>query len=532
MMMKAAPNLIRSVRSRRLHGITSGARRGSAGIALFVLLAVLVGAQESETNAGLSRAIAADLVVESTRLRQAGDFESARDLARRALTIDPQFGPAIVRFASFLVGDQRATRFQIDLLEAALAEPLPPELRAEATTMLSDTYLRTGASERARELLEAEILRGSEDNLVLLWRDLPRSSVYPPGTAETTAGSGSGPGEMELMFLRSLLDGASRWRVSMFLRELRHRYPRNLSVAAIDWLRYDRLSLEALEWIDGLQIRDPTPLTEEEREDYIRTICRFVEIAPSPQLQHELAYLYYSLGGEDSVPYALVNNDGPIDETDPVWCRAEARFVAALAAGDKIVIEQAALVGREIGIAEDTQLLRLDADRNGFAEERYRFSGDGLVTWMSDRNEDGLVELALTVDQSGLNLWYRSESTVDVYRYRRYPRLTEIQRVAIAGPPQVFDGMEPQERVESIRRWQPPEPIDLSLPLSVRHLDGQTTELEEGMRSRGISTQWINPTDRLISMGPPARSYDRQLSAAVPVQDELTTQLRELGLIR
>lgn len=497
-------------------------RRVGVAALILVLSASFATAQNTDREGELNRALAADLVAEAGRLQRSGDVDTARAIARRALTIDPRYAPARLRAASFLSEDQAATRRHVTLLESALTGTLSPEERREAVILLARAYLRTGEPDRARTLLEGEILRDGGENLVLSWR----------GSASTDAArGGSDPGradlsgadaldEAEILFLQSVTDGAGRWRSAEFLRDTRRRFPTDLRVAAVDWNRHNSLSLEALEWLDAV------PHSAERA--FVDILRRFALLSPNEDLRRTLAYRYYALGGTDPLPYVMV---AAPDRADPVWAQSFERYQAALGNGDKYLLERSVAGGSALPVSIPRVLWR-DEDRNGFSEEEYRYSGNRLVSWIRDSDEDGTSEVALTTEESGITLWYRRDRLVEAYSYRRYPRVDEIRRIRISEDSPGVDGAVVPESAEEVLRWIPPEPFDLALPLEVLRLDGTRIGLEEGIRRWGAPAEWIHETDRIVSTSDPMRSLDRQFRNASVLRDGTESRMRELGLLR
>lgn len=502
-----------------------GARRAVTVLIVSIVASVSnASAQDADREAALNRALSRDLVQESTRLQRSGDEETARSIARRALEIDPGYAPARLRVASFLRDDQAATMRHVTLLESALEGDLSASERREAAVMLAHAYLRIGAADRARALLEREILR--DENLVLAWRDTEAMEFFP----ERLGNASSRPplNDAEVLFLQAIIDGGgSRRRTAAFLRETRGRFPRDPRVAAVDWERHDSLSLEALEWLDAIP--------QSTDDAYIGTLRRFVVIAPAGVLRERLAYRYYALGGDDPLPYAIgapaeAERIGP-DSTDPVWMRAESLYREALRRGDKYLLERSGSAGGESAVPTP-ELLWRDADRDGFHEELYLFADGRLSVWRTDTDEDGLSEVALTTEGTALTLWYRWDRTVEAYTYARYPRLTEARRFVIRPPSMGIDGAAVPESVETALRWTPPEPFDLDLPVEVIRREETAIGLEEGIRRWGSLPDWLRATDRVVATGRPPRSLDRQFRDTPVARDESETILRELGLLR
>lgn len=502
--MRVFHHLSRRAETNNLYHLSVGIRRTLLVVAVLILPLVWLTAQETDRDAALNRALASDLVDEATRLQRVGDVETAREIARRALAVDPEYGAARLRVASFLAMDQDATIRHVSLLENALDGDLSREDRSEAVNLLARAYLRTGRTEQARSILEEEILRGSSDNLVIAWR-----RPDPIGTTTRALT------DAEILFLRAVIGSAPRWRASAFLRETRRRFPEDPRVAMVDWLRHERLSLEALEWVDAAP-------PEQTNGAYVDIVRHFASIAPSGALAEMLTYRYYALGGDDPLPYA--NTADPArDMADPVWHRAEELLQAALEEGDKYLLERSTALDPGLE-ALTPETLRRDEDRDGFFEEEYRFANGSFTGWILDGNEDGISERAVTAEGSMITVWYRRDRRVDAYTYLRYPRVGEILRITLSE--------DSEEAVEQILRWIPPEPFDLELPLIIQRGDGTTADLEASIREWGPLPTWFEARDRVIQTGYPTRSLDRQFRNAMVVGDETADRMRHLGLLR
>lgn len=522
----------------RILGATNKGAR-DARVSVLGALAVLalafvgvarVGAQSGGYDAELNRALAGDLVVEARRAAVGGDTEAARDIAERALAIDPEFGPALYLLATFLADDQRSTLYHIELLEAALQRELSDADRSAAVQLLARSYLRIGRAERARRILEDDILRGPPDNLVVQWRDLSNREWYPEREGRRYVRQ---PSEEEILFARTVAVGTPTRRGASFLRTLRMRYPDNPAIAEIDWMRHDALTLEVLEWLDTV-----TANGEAAGDPIVRAVGRLVTAAPPSMLRRELAYTYYRLGGDDALPFALVAGDAGVDRDDPVWARALGIVNEAQSCGDKGVVELLAESEADPEIVSEERLLALDDDRDGFWEELYRYTSEGLDTWIRDADENGVGEIALTIGTPGVAVWYRTDMMIYGYRYRRYPRVDTVVRISVREIPGKL-GPASREELSSVDVWRPPEPVDLAQPVWIRPPDDRPIGLERGFRTYGENGAWITVADRLDVEGRPDRSFERQLDAAgrgamtdETERDELNEELRDLCLIR
>ncbi len=487
-------------------------------IAVAFLATVSVAAQEE-----VSFSVAGDLVDEAYLVLESGDRSTATALAERALSIQPDHPRAMNLVATLLEDDQAATLYRVFLLESSVANGLSDAERDGAIDDLVALYLRTGRSQEARNLAEREILRrGGPDNVVLRWRALGTAPAIPTAVER---GARDNIDRLEVLYTAALLaDGPAR-RTSAFLRTLRMSYPADFDVAEMDWRRFGRTSLAALEWLESSIHGPPTD------ESLLRAIRHMAVYASKPAVQSDLASLYYRSGGSSPLPYARLRANGS-DLVDPeLRQRANAALERAFAAGDKVVVELVAEQSTDIS----PNTLYLDANRNGFNEARYEFDAGRIVQWALDDNEDGAVERLIVFGNGELSVHQRIDDHIYVYRYVRYPLLVELRRFDVGLADDGDDVFPPELLLEGLR-WRPAEPAVVTQPVVVESREGTRRSLETAIYAAGDRFPAIGPTVRLVASGDTVRSFDRQLQNARAIDageiEIATNEFREEGLLR
>lgn len=441
----------------------------------------------------------ADALVQQVVTGRAG--AGSDDLLAQALTVDPDNGDAMYQIALRLRGRQEDRVRRQALLAAALDARRVDTPREDVVAELAELLLAQGRSTEARNLLETES------------RELPGTPVFagirpvigpiedgPRGSTDPR------PGRIERLYVRALLQSGPRWFSAAYLQRLRSRFPTDTELAAIDFSRSNRLSLSLLEWIDreiggGRQIP-------------IEVLLHGIVVADDTDVRHRLARLYRAAGGTDLL--------GEVAD------QPEYGLKIAVDHADKYVLERAVAWSGNVGDSPDVVLqhegapdvILLDADRDGFWEERYRHDAGSLTVWEHDIYQDGIVDQRVErfsrTSTGGLRVWHRdlSDDGVRVHgvEYAPYPNVARVTDFF-----QSHDGADVR-----LVEWRPARPIGYTL-----RGDGPWTTEEWNLATDRVTLDY----DGITRFERQIRSDDAQRMEDAIAEDH-RLQLQSWGMIQ
>ncbi len=359
------------------------------------ILALLATAATGFAQAGsINRAAADQYLGQARQAADSGAWAEAAALLDSSLEFFPEYSESCLLYARVRLREQAGTRAGIDWLKRALASGTWTVTDpAQASTELAGVLVRTRRFAEARTVLaqlapgEAPGLGAREDPLAaLLWG---RALL---GQGEAAAAS------------RHLELAAARYPLEprLYLELARARAALGQVSAARDVLSRGRRAIPEA----------PELTLEAARLERDRSARR------------ELLEEYARRGGTDPAAAALALTLGPRDPA--AW---QERFVSwgGLAAVRPLADLQAFY--RTLpppvlaAVREFSGTRTLDADEDGFYEERYQFERGSLQGWLLDRDQDGVPEAEVRFE-SGRPLSLVAGSLE--FRFSSYPFLAQV----------------------------------------------------------------------------------------------------------
>jgi len=365
-------------------------------LAILLLAATAAFPQVRETD----RAAAEQYLAQARGQAAAGSWAQAAALLDFSLEFFPEFSESCLLYGRIRLRDQAGTRAGLDWLTRALAAGTwtvtDPR---EASTELAGVLVRTRRYAEARPVLATLDDRsaaapglGARDNpdAALLW-------------GRTLSGLGDARGaarHLELALARYPRDAR------LYLELARVRQALRQTGGALEALSRGRRALPT-----ASQLTLEAARLERERARRL-----------------ELLEEYVRQGGADPSAAALALTLGPRDPR--AWLE---RFLAwggnaALRPLDDLLAFYRGRPGNAAkpllqAVREYTGLRLLDADEDGFYEERYQLRSGSLAAWTMDQDQDGVAE-AEVLFESGSPRSLAAGSLE--YRYSEYPFLDQV----------------------------------------------------------------------------------------------------------
>ena len=365
-------------------------------LAILLLAATAAFPQVRETD----RAAAEQYLAQARGRAAAGSWAQATALLDCSLEFFPEFSESCLLYGRIRLRDQAGTRAGLDWLTRALAAGTwtvtDPR---EASTELAGVLVRTRRYAEARPVLaalEARPVAAPGSNPGLGARDNPDAALL---WGRTLSGLGDAPGaarHLELALARYPRDAR------LYLELARVRQALRQTGRALEALSRGRRALPG-----APQLTLEAARLERERAGRL-----------------ELLEEYVRQGGTDPSAAALALTLGPRDPRP--WLE---RFLAwggnaALRPLDDLLAYYRTLPPPLLqAVREYTGLRLLDADEDGFYEERYQLRSGSLAAWTKDRDQDGVAE-AEVLFESGSPRSLAAGSLE--YRYSEYPFLDQV----------------------------------------------------------------------------------------------------------
>lgn len=369
------------------------------------------------------------------------DPEGARDLIRSALDFNPESSDALYLRAHLLRDDQAMTEsVQSDLERALESDTFSLVDRAEAQVMLAELLVRTGRPGETFAVVE-EIRPGPDTGDETL-----RQALYVEALAARIAQeTGTDDGE----------------RFLSVLTEARGRYP--------DDPRFFSLEL-ALEDFPSFRYRRELErlMRENERDTpgLLEALQRYALTAPVPGERTWAYETYIDMGGTNpGIALALAGTEDSraVESFLELGGLGRRGYLRRLAAA----VDEEGRAALEAALTGFTGDSFVDADDNGFWEERLTLEGGTASRWTVDRNQDGAFEIDLRFlenePETAVILQPEGQIAVD---YEVYPYARSVSVPGATGSTEY--GLRPYAVSVEILEELPPRATALISPLELR----------------------------------------------------------------
>ncbi len=367
---------------------------------LFLLpLGQITHAQEATTT--LESNIAYGYYLQAKSLFLAGRFESAARLLDISLEFYPSYSESAFLYAKLFLRQQETTPQAIDSLQDAISsntwvdtDPLIPRIE------LARVYVRTTRFRQAQQIIA--------------------------GLEETILG-GRGNPDLSGLWAQTLM-GTGEWgRAEDFLRDAVRRFPRSsgLYMLLAQVLNRRGNRVEAKKLLERGIREMPTDA---------ELLYQLAALETDTEIRVELVDRYLRVGGTDpgAALLAIVGGAGDSERFVEDFFRLGGNGRIGYI---EILREYGG--GTEAGVARMldgyTGTRILDANRDGYYEQLYRYEAGQLRLWTADRDQDGIPEATIRFEgddprtlllSSGENLRYME------YTYSDYPYLEEVAFVS------------------------------------------------------------------------------------------------------
>ena len=372
-------------------------------VSLTAVLMMVVAVSASGQRATMNRDIAAIHVASAADAIAAGDDERAEALLNRAVETDSSFSDPRYLLATIASETQVRTSEAIDLLRTALVLGAWSRYSFdEASVLLAELYVRTGQNFDALEVLSAV------DTATPLF---PESLLARVLLARIEALRGE-----------ERIDEADNELV-----RARDRFPDDPAFFLIE------LSDEP---IPSLRYRDELNrllrVSSEPGDALLAALLVYAETAPTQSESEWAADQYEELGGRYPA-IALARRrfvpTGSIDSFLALGGVSHPDLIARL--GDLDPDEQEQI---DAAVAAYSGVATVDADRDGWYEERMDVSSGVVMRWDVDRNEDGQNEASVSFGRTlPASVSVTTDSGDSLVRYDRYPYVQSVELPRLGG---------------------------------------------------------------------------------------------------
>lgn len=372
-------------------------RRRLSAAALAAAAALLLASAHASAQTSAGPEAQADAYLAQARgALQAESGESARSLIGTALALAPDYSEALYMRAIVDAGDRARTRaVRQDLASAVASARWKQTDPDEALLALGEVLLRTSALAEAQPLIEKLSRERTDDHRCLLLLGRLREKQ---GTAALA----------QRVFADGILRFPSVDRFPLLLaRSLAKSGKASAAKAAV---------AAALK-----ELPDSLPL-----------LLRAAELETQPAARLRAVELYLSKGGGDPLAPLLALEAKPKESDKYLGFVIERGGLARVDIAERA---WRAAAGKKSLVATLTEALArysgfrdLDADGDGFYEERWELSAGAVARWVRDRDQDGVAELAADFQQgspAALTVELDAGSPL-TYRYSRYPSLDSV----------------------------------------------------------------------------------------------------------
>lgn len=368
-------------------------------LVLFSITAGVLAAQT--TGADASRAEADSWLEKARASVDAGSMAQAADLLASALQLSPDYSEALYLRARVELSTREGTAAAVQDLRRAIASGTwngtdPSAARQD----LAEVLVRTGRFVEARALLEALASRDASDSrtFLLLARLYARAGETASLRRTLAAASARFP----------LVDDFALMTAALLVREGRRADARRVIVTQI-----------------------------KVHPDSQALVLRAAQLEPGAAAKVARVEQYGQLGGTDPLS-AVIALEAP--------SRDQQKYLSQFI--DQGGLSREELVERVTAAARGTPRLRdalqsalagfsgnrdLDADGDGFSEERWTFSSGSATSWARDADEDGVPEYSATF-QGGVptSFTWRPDARTEVtLSYSTYPAAQSARRGAL-----------------------------------------------------------------------------------------------------
>jgi tetratricopeptide (TPR) repeat protein len=366
---------------------------------LLLLFGQITHAQEATTT--LESNIAYGYYQQAESLFLAGRFESAARLLDISLEFFPSFSESAFLYAKLYLRQQETTSQAINSLQDAISsntwvdtDPLIPRIE------LARVFVRTTRFRQARQ-----IIAGLEENVL----------------------GGRGNPDLTSLWAQTLIGTGELGSAENFLRDAVRRFPQSSNLYTLLAQVFNRRGNRAgAKNLLGRGIREMPRDAE--------LLYQLAALEADSEIRTELVDRYLRVGGTDPGAALLAIIGGAEDSE-----RFIEEFFRLGGNGRVGYIETLLEYGgrTEAGVARMldgyTGTRILDANRDGYYEQLYRYEAGQLRSWISDQDQDGIPEATIRFDGddpralllgSGENLPHME------YRYSDYPYLEEVAFVS------------------------------------------------------------------------------------------------------